>query len=206
MPFGVKNAPAVFQELMQSLLSEDKRFSTPYMHDIIIYSDSWSEHIEHIKLVLETLRHTSLRVNPKKCKWGGKYMDFIGHHVGGGRMFMPAHRAQLLGNYSRPTTKKGLQAFLGSIGFYRRYVEQLASQTAILTPLTIKQAPHKVEWTEEGKIAFKTICATISNACSLCIPLPSDTFSLVTDASGLRVGGVLQVKRQGQWEAAAFFS
>ena len=113
---------------------------------------------------------------------------------------------QCLGNNNLPTTKKGLRAFLGSIGFYCRYVEQLASQTAILTPLTTKQAPHRVEWTEEGKCAFKTICTTISNACSLCIPLPNDIFSLVTDASGLGIGGVLQFKQEGQWEAAAFFS
>ena len=85
-------------------------------------------------------------------------------------------------------------------------VELLATQTAILTPLTTKQAPSKVEWTEEGKIAFRQICNTISQSCSLCIPLPQDIFSLVTAASGLGIGGVLQVQRDGRWEAAAFFS
>ena len=85
-------------------------------------------------------------------------------------------------------------------------MQVLASQTAILTPLTTKQAPSKDEWTEEGKEAFGHICATISHSCSLCIPLPNDTFSLVTDASGFGIGVVLQVKRQRQWEAAAFFS
>ena len=58
----------------------------------------------------------------------------------GGRMSMPEHRAQALSEYTRPTTKKGLRAILGSIGFYRRYVSQLANQTAILTPLTTKQS------------------------------------------------------------------
>ena len=77
---------------------------------------------------------------------------------------------------------------------------------AIPTPLTTKQTPSKVEWTEEGKIAFRQICNTISQSCSLCIPLPQDIFSLVTDASGLGIGGVLQVQRDGRWEVAAFFS
>ena len=61
-------------------------------------------------------------------------------------------------------------------------------------------------WTTEGERAFKTICNTIASSCSLCIPLPQDTFSLVTDASGLGIGGVLQVQRDGKWEAAAFHS
>ena len=68
MPFGVKNAPAVFQELMQTLLGEHKQFSTPYMDDII-YSDSWQDHIQHIRKVLQTLRQTGLTADPRKCKW-----------------------------------------------------------------------------------------------------------------------------------------
>ena len=91
-------------------------------------------------------------------------------------MSMPQHRAQALSRYTRLLMKKGLRVFLGSIGFYRRYVNKLANQTAILTPLTTKQVPQRVEWTEEGKSAFTCICDVISNACSLCIPLPSDSF------------------------------
>jgi len=75
-----------------------------------------------------------------------------------------------------------------------------------LTPLTSKSASSKVVWTREGELAFNHICAIISCACSLCIPLPHDTLSLVTDASGLEVGGVLQVWRKDRWEAAAFYS
>ena len=206
MPFGVKNAPAVFQELMQALLHDHKTFSTPYMDDVIIYSDTWEAHLDHIRLVLESLRSAGLTANPKKCGWGGRHMEFLGHQVGGGKMSMPEHRSQALSKYSIPSTKKGLRAFLGSIGFYRRYVGQLANHTSLLTPLTTKQSPHRIVWTEEGKSAFYDICNAISTKCSLCIPLPSDSFSLVTDASGLGIGGVLQVRRQGEWEAAAFFS
>ena len=206
MPFGVKNAPAVFQELMQALLSKHKAFSSPYMDDVIIFSDSWTDHTDHIKQVLQTLREAGLTANPTKCRWGGQYVKFLGHRVGGGRMSMPTHRVEALSQYTLPTTKKGLRAFLGSVGFYRRYVQQLANQTSVLTPLTTKQAPHRVAWTEEGKLAFSEIISNISHACSLCIPLPDDEFSLVTDASGLGIGGVLQVKRTDGWETAAFFS
>ena len=61
-------------------------------------------------------------------------------------------------------------------------------------------------WTEEGEWAFNAICECIFNSCSLCIPLPQDQFSILTDSSGLGIGGVLQVKRENRWESAAFYS
>ena len=63
-----------------------------------------------------------------------------------------------------------------------------------------------MEWTGEGICAFNCICSYISNSCSLCIPLPSDRFSIVTDASGKGVGGVLQVLREDEWQPTAFYS
>jgi len=206
MPFGVKNAPAVFQELMQRLFEKESEFCTPYMDDIVIFSRDWDAHVGHIDRVLAKLGEAGLTANPAKCRWGGRSMEFLGHQVGEGRMSLSSHRAEALRNYTKPCTKRGLRSFLGAISFYRRYVKQLASQTAILTPLTAKQAPSRIVWTQEGERAFSVICNTISDTCSLCIPLPQDMFSLTTDASGLGVGGVLQVWREGKWEAAAFFS
>ena len=206
MPFGVKNAPAVFQELTQGIFNSDSKFCSSYMDDLIIYSASWEEHVRHVRIVLGKWREAGVMANPTKCKWGGKRMEFLGHLVGEGTMAVPEHRAEALANYSRPTTKKGLRSFLGAVGFYRRYVELLAKHTAILSPLTAKLAPSRIAWTKEGELAFTNICMCISQSCSLCIHLPQDIFSVVTDASGLRVGGVLQVWRQDKWEAAAFFS
>jgi len=110
-------------------------------------------------------------------------------------MALPDHRAEAFRHYTKPTTKKGLRSFLGAVSFYRRYIRQLASQTAKLTPLTTKQAPPKVVWSEEGELAFSSIVDMICNTCHLHIPLPNDEYSLVTDASGLGIGGVLQVRR-----------
>ena len=206
MPFGVKNAPAAFQELMQMVLDPYKKFTTAYMDDIIVFSSSWTDHIQHIDTVLTALTEAGLTASPRKCKWAGKSVQFLGHQVGAGQMAIPSHRVEALQNYNHPTTKKGLRAFLGSIGFYRRYVNKLAEQTAILTPLTAKQAPQQVEWSDEGTLAFHRICHEISNTCALCIPLPTDTLSIVTDASGKGVGGVLQVLQENKWQAAAFYS
>ena len=79
MPFGVKNAPAVFQELMQSILGPYKKYATAYMDDIVVFSDSWENHLEHIDTILTALAQAGLTANPKKYRWGGKTIEFHGH-------------------------------------------------------------------------------------------------------------------------------
>ena len=148
MPFGVKNAPIIFQELMQKTLYDTTEFATAYMDDVVIYSSTWEEHLKHITMVLDRLQTANLTVYPSKCMWGGTTMTFLGHQVGDGKMTLPEHRVEALAQYQMPMTKWGLRAFLGSVGFYRRYVKQLPCQTAILTPHTTKQAPSKIVWDE----------------------------------------------------------
>ena len=76
MPFGVRNAPAVFQALMTKLLIECKRFCSPYMDDVVIYSSSWEEHKVHVREVLRKLKGACLTVNPTKCSWGIRPWNF----------------------------------------------------------------------------------------------------------------------------------
>ena len=70
--------------------------------------------------MLQCLREAGLTANPAKCHWGGTKMEFLGHLVGEGTMFIPEHRVKALTEYNKPVTKKGLKSFLGAIGFYRR--------------------------------------------------------------------------------------
>ena len=206
MPFGVKNAPACFQALMQKVLVGLDEFATAYMDDVVIFSSTWEDHVVHIGEVLGAIGKAGLTVNPKKCCWGGSAVEFLGHFVGKGVMSIPAHRTSALEQYSRPTTKRGLRAFLGSVGFYRRYLNKLADWTSILTPLTSKKAPQVVDWTDERVSAFRAICEFFCSPPNLCVPIPCDMLSIVCDASGKGVGGVLQVKREGEWLPSACYS
>ena len=117
MPLGVRNAPAVFQELMTKLFRNHKAYCSPYMDDLIVYSSSWKEHVGHVREVLSILRTACLTANPAKCHWGGMQMEFLGHMVGEGLMAIPQHRVQALAKYTKPTSKKGLRSFLGAVGF-----------------------------------------------------------------------------------------
>ena len=109
--------------------------------------------------------------------------EFLGYLVREGTITIPQHRVEALASFGPPTTKKGLRLLFGSIGFYRRYIELLARQTAILTPIMAKLIPSKIVWMEESELAFKSICTYISECSTLCIPLREDVFSLVTDSS-----------------------
>ena len=112
------------------------------MDDIVIYSACWEDHLVHIQRVLKALQSSGLTANPINCRWGGKAINFLGHWIGAGHMAIPKHKTEALSNYVKPHTKKGLRAFIGSVSFYRRYIDSLAKQTAILTPMTTKQAPR----------------------------------------------------------------
>ena len=206
MPFGLRNAPATFQTLIMKVLDPCREFANPYMDDVVIYSSDWEIHVRHVRHVLDCLRRVGLTANPRKCHWGGSRMGFLGHTIGEGKMTIPEDRVRAIGEYRRPITKKGMRSFVGAVGFYWKYVEMLAKETAVLCPATSKSAPNRIQWTEEMVSAFNSIRHAIAHACSLTIPLVSDKISIVTDASGKGIGGVLQVERSDNWEAAAFFS
>ena len=110
MPFGVKNAPAVFH-LMTQIMKDCSKFARPYMDDVVIISTSWEDNKGRVRRVLECLRKAGLTAHPKKCCWGGILMEFLGHKVRNGQMMIPGSRAKALLDYTRPTTKRGLGSF-----------------------------------------------------------------------------------------------
>ena len=206
MPFGLKNAPAAIQKLTSKVLEPCSSFAILYIDDIVIFSSSWENHVGHVREVLSRLREAGLMASPKKCTWGSKVVEFLGHSLGEGKVSIPESRVKALRNYSKPRSKCGLRMFLRVVSFYRRYINMLAHHTAALSPATTKSEPSVVVWTEERNVAFRAICKLVGDACALEIPLPKDEFCFVTDASGSGLGAVLQVKRRDGWTAAAFYS
>jgi len=96
MPFGLKNAPAVFHKLTSRIMASHKQFAIPYIDDVIIFSNSWEEHLIHVEKVLTTLREAGLTVSTNKCKWGGKIIQFLGHCVGEGKRSVPLMRVEAI--------------------------------------------------------------------------------------------------------------
>ena len=148
MPFGLRNAPAIFQRLMEVVLRECYSFSAPYIDDIVVFSGSGAEHVEHLRAVLGSLRKFGMTVKEKKCEWGKEKLEYLGHVIGGGQLAVPAHRAAAMANFRQPRTKKQLRSFLGAASYYRQFIEGYAYMSSVLSPWTAKSAPSVVDWTE----------------------------------------------------------
>ena len=178
MPFGLKNTPAVFQLLMEKVLVSCSEFSAVYIDDILIFSSSWSEHLVHVREVLTALRQAGLTAKPSKCEWGKSHLDYLGHRVGSGKVAVPKHRVQAMADFKLPITKRHLRSFLGSIGYYRRFIPHFTNLSSLLTPSTLVKAPGAVQWTPEKLHAIHSLHKKLCDFCVLTVPSVSDTFEL----------------------------
>ena len=206
MPFGLRNAPSVFQRAMEVVLRGCYSFCAPYIDDLVVFSQSGKEHLGHLREVLETLRRNGLTVKLGKCEFGRRRLEYLGHLIGGGEMAVPAHRATAMAEYIQPRTKKDMRAFLGMASYYRRFVKGFSSYSSLLSPSTAKLAPGVVVWTGEMLKAFHGLKVSLVNVCALTVPSLEDCFVLHTDASGAGVGAALYVLREGKELPVGFFS
>ena len=128
MPFGFKNVPAVFQRLMQNVLSNvkgdaDKNFVDMYLDDIIIFSETLNEHFSHIRKVLQCFKKANLKLNPKKCRFCCSEVEYLGHVVTP-HGFMPnARNTEAVREFPAPTSLREIRQFLGLTLHYQRFVK-----------------------------------------------------------------------------------
>ena len=206
MPFGLRNAPAVFQRTMEIVLGGCYSYAAPYIDDIIVFSKDGVEHVQHLKLVLGALKENGLTVKREKCEFGRTQLEYLGHMVGNGEMAVPSHRATAMSKFLQPRTKRQLRSFLGGASYYRRFVKDFARYSSLLSPDTSKYAPNVVNWDGEKLEAFNHLKVCLCDVCVLTIPSQEDCFVLHTDASGLGIGATLNVQRDGVEKPVAFFS
>lgn len=122
MPFGLKNAPATFQLLMNHVVSGLTGCSV-YLDDVVIYSDTWYSHLRRIRLLFERLVEAHLTINLAKCSFAMATVTYLGHVVGQGRVAPVQAKVVAIAEYPQPTTKKELQRFLGLVGYYRGFAK-----------------------------------------------------------------------------------
>ena len=206
MPFGLRNAPASFQTMMDRILDDIQDFSGAYMDDIIIFSQTWEDHMAHIKCVLDRLRKAGLMANPAKCQCGSASLTFLGYTVGRGKVSTPDYRVEAIRNSVRHITKKDVQSFLGTTGYYRKFIPNDAHNSIELANATWKSAPYVVCWFTAMNDEFYYLCHTLSQVSSLTIPTPTDTFFLQTNASTKGIAGVLNVVREEVELPVGFYS
>ena len=206
MPFGLRNGPAAFQRLMDVVLHKDLDWSRVYIDDIVIFSQNWEEHCLHVGMVLQRLKDAGLTANRAKCQWGQTQCEFLGHVVGKGRVSPAELKVGAIRDFPFPSTKQQIRQFLGLTGYYRRFVPQYAEHSFKLTEATRKTAPEKIVCCSNLLCEFNYLKDCLCGAPVLTLPTDKDNFILQTDASGVGIGAVLSVQREGEELPVAFFS
>jgi hypothetical protein len=124
MPFGLSNAPATFQALMNDLLRPYlRRFTLVFFDDILIYSASWAEHLQHVGIVLEALHAHHLHLKCSKCSFGATSMAYLGQVISEGGVAMHADKVAAVASWPPLWSARGLRGFLGLAGYNRKFIK-----------------------------------------------------------------------------------
>ncbi len=161
-----------------------------------------------LRKTLEAIRRAGLTCKRAKCCFGKRSLEFLGHMIGGGRVSVPAARVEAIRAHPLPKTRKQLRAFLGLVGFYRRFIAGFHKWSSVLTPHTSTAMSGVVSWTNVKPMlnAFYELCNSLCESVCLYVPCSSDSFVLESDASSTGVGAVLSVVRHEEKLPVAFFS
>lgn len=191
MPFGLVNAPAVFQALINDVLREMlNKFVFVYLDDILIFSCNYQEHIQHVRQVLSQLLKHSLFVKLEKSEFHVSSTPFLGFIVSKGNIQMDPGKVRAVQEWPQPNSVKQVQRFLGFANFYRRFIKNFSSVAEPLSALTKKSA-RSFMWTEKANQAFNKLKRLFTSAPILTLPDPELPFVVEVDASDVGVGAVL---------------
>ena len=206
MPFGMKNAPAVFQREMQRVL-KDRLYQgvMVFIDDILIYSKTAKEHAELVEWVLQRLTEEGYYAHPDKCEFFQREVSFLGHVVSEMGVAVQMHKVRAVTEWPEPKAKREVRAFLGLTNYYRKFIPSFSEIAAPLTDLTGKDVPFR--WTEREQCAFELLKLRMTTADVLAHPRPERPYIVTTDASGFALSGVLsQDQPDGTRRPVAYMS
>lgn len=190
MPFGLKNAPSTFQRVMDNVLKElSGTICLVYLDDIIVFSTSLQEHMESLKKVFQRLREANLKVQMDKSEFLHKEIAFLGHIVTREGIKPNPDKIDAIKHYPIPKTQKEIKAFLGLLGYYRKFIKDFAKLTKPFTECLKKG--KSVALTDNYVKTFQICKDLLSNDPILQYPDFSKPFVLTTDASNYAIGAVL---------------
>lgn len=213
LPFGLKDAPASFQRIINQVLAGViGQVGWCYLDDILVTGHDWDSHLANLTEVVRRLSKAKLSLKLEKCRFFQKEVDFLGHVVSQEGIKAQPQKIKAIRDFPRPKTLRELQSFLGLANYYRKFLENFSKMARPLYELTKmgkrKTKPSQlIDWNNEAEMSFVKIKDVISREVVLSLPDFSRPFSLTTDASDYAIGGVLQQEDdQGRLRPLSFFS
>ena len=196
MPFGLCNAPATFQRMMNTILRDGlDRFVLVFLDDILIYSRTIEEHEQHIRAVLDRLRAEKFFGRIKKCDFYQTEVEYLGFDVGAYGVKPSLSKVRAVAEWPTPTSVKDVRSFLGLASFYRKFIWHFSEIAAPLTDLTKKgraEVWSPEVWGEKEDAAFTNLKLAMVTAPVLQLPDFDREFTVTTNASEVSVGAILQ--------------
>ena len=207
MPFGLRNAAQTFQRFMDQVL-HGLPFAYDYIDDILVASATKEDHLEHLRQVCRRLAANGIVINPNKCVLGVESLEFLGHQVDQHGIRPLEEKVDAVRHFPRPTSQRKLRQFLGLVNFYHRFIPGCAR---ILQPLHnmltgSSKSDRCLVWTPDAEAAFTQVKEALSNATLLVHPQSDAPTCIITDASDIAVGAVLQQQINSVWSPLAYFS
>ncbi|KAK8647250.1 hypothetical protein V6N13_120998 [Hibiscus sabdariffa] len=200
MPFGLTNALAAFMDMMSLVFRPYlDQFVVVFIDDILIYSRSEAEHVEHLRIVLQALRDHRLYAKLSKCEFWLKKVTFLGHVVSAEGIQVDPSKIEAIVSWKQPKNVSEIRSFLGLAGYYRRFVEGFSIIAAPLTKLLRKDVPFV--WTEAQQTSFEKLKEALTQALVLVQPESGKDFAVYSDASHSGLGCVLM--QEGRVKAYA---
>ena len=205
MPFGLSNAPATFQRLMDHVLRGLQwEKCLVYLDDIIIFGKTFDETLGNLRCVMKRLKSAGLKLKASKCQWFRKSVKYLGHIVSAEGVACDPEKIEAVQSWPVPCTVTQVRQFLGFASYYRKFIPNFSAIAKPLTNLTKKSV--RFAWTNQCQNAFENLKAKLVSAPVLAYPQAEGQYILDTDASNYAVGAVLSQIQDGEERVIAYAS
>ena len=179
-PFGLSQAPAYFQRLVNKVLV-GLPFAFAYLDDVLIFSPDVETHLKHLRLLFQKFREADLKLKASKCSFLKAHVQYLGHLISSKGIEPVTEKLESVKRMPAPTSPKEIKQFLGLVGYYRKFIPRFADIARPMTNLTRKD--QEFIWTDQCQASFELLKELLMIEPILRYPDPNKPYVLYTDAS-----------------------
>jgi hypothetical protein len=193
IPFGLKASGNTFCRCIQIIIKPIRDFCFPFVDDMAVCSDTWTQHVSHIRSFLNEIRKSGLTLSLKKCSLAQNEVRFVGHIIGSGRHRPDEEKLATISDLAKPKTKKDVRKMIGFFNYFHSYVPHLAELCVPFTNLLAKGKSNELVWTSVEEQTFEKLKSALRDCvrANLYTAEWGKPFGIHCDSSKLAVGSCL---------------